>query len=640
MSFGYRAIIYIVFNSLVFLFGNNVFAQNDYYMFPIKPLRQNYLTGTMGELRPNHFHAGIDIRTDTKEGLPIYASADGYVTKVVVSTKGYGYVVYLKHPNGHTTVYAHAKQFEPILWKWVVEQQYIKQTFEIELYPSENQFFYKKGDILAYSGNTGSSGGPHLHFEIRNEKGEYLNPLQYSFGEVKDSKSPIISKVALKTLSPSSRINGQFGRFEVKVKKQGKNYVVSENIKAKGQIGLEIVTYDLMDGPTNLQGVNYIRVQQNGKLIFNFGLEKFAHEETACINTLVDYETLKKKGNWFQKCYVVDGNIIKSYNNLRNGSILINNDNNHEILTTVEDAYGNSTNLSLNLQGEQSSSAVVQTMGTSKSKRKMKRLDKFNTQLFENILKIEFVDKAPNVNILAEVFSRGKTFTLHPSYVLNDFTTVYLWNMNTAIPDSIKICDYKQDFWYNAMIPSGREVNFKHPNIDILFSATSLFDTLFLKVYHKNDEYEVNDFLLPLRSEIEITLKPQKEILDKNHTSAYSYLGKKALKYAGGSWVGNSILFKSKYPGRFTIATDYNKPVIKLVKKNKETIQFKAFDYPSGIGSCYCTVDDQWVLMQYDYKRNLFFSEKLDKTIPFKGVLKFIVKDNAGNESTFLGKIH
>ncbi len=625
--------VFIVFTAI------NGFSQNDYYMFPIKPLKQNYLTGTMGELRPNHFHAGIDIKTDFKEGLPVYASADGYVYKVVISTKGYGYVAYMKHSNGHSTVYAHLKQTEPVLWEWIKQQQYAEQTFEIELYPSENQFYYKKGDILAYSGNTGSSGGPHLHFEIRDEKGRYLNPLQFNFGEIKDTKPPIITRLALRTLSPNSRINGQFGRFEFKLKRLKNRYVSEEVIHAIGEIGLEIVTYDLMDGPTNLQGVNYISVKQNNKMIFDFALEKFEHEETPCINRMIDYETLKKKGNWFQKCYVVDGNNIKSYNNIGNGSIIINDNLKHEIIAKVADAYGNNSTLTFNIFGEPKKPDQVSVSNKFNLKRITKPKNKFSTQIFENTLKIDFVDKAPNVNILAEVFSKGKSNTVHPAYVLNDFTTVYLWDLTKSLPDSIKVCDFVQDFWFNALIPCQKEVKYESKLLDINFSAKSLFDTLFLKIYQKDLDYEINDFLLPLQSEIDITLKPPFEINDKEHSSAYTYLGRKTIKYAGGIWKGNDLYFKSKYPGKFTIATDLTKPVIKCVKKNKHSLQFKAYDYPSGIKEFNCTVEGKWVLLHYDYKRNYFFSEKLDNSIPFKGELKFVVKDNAGNESIYLGNI-
>src|SRR6478609_1459816 len=146
-------------------------------MFPIKPGKQNFLTGNMGELRPGHFHAGLDIKTDGREGLPVYAAAKGYVFRAVIGERGYGKVLFMKHPNGQITVYAHNKQFEPKLDSVMRSIQYQKQSFQVDVDFKKDEITYKKGDIVAYSGNSGSSGGPHLHFEIRDSVGNYLNPL-------------------------------------------------------------------------------------------------------------------------------------------------------------------------------------------------------------------------------------------------------------------------------------------------------------------------------------------------------------------------------------------------------------------------------------------------------------------------------
>ena len=142
-------------------------AQNggdNYYLFPIKPGKKNFLSGTMGELRSNHFHSGIDIKTDGVEGLPVYAAADGHIARIKIAHGGYGNALYMLHPNGTTTVYAHLREFKGKLGEYIRNAQYKKESFTIELFPSKGQFSYKKGDILAYSGNSGSSSGAHLHF--------------------------------------------------------------------------------------------------------------------------------------------------------------------------------------------------------------------------------------------------------------------------------------------------------------------------------------------------------------------------------------------------------------------------------------------------------------------------------------------
>lgn len=157
-----------------------------YYQFPIRPGLPNSLAGGLGDLRSNHFHAGLDIRTQQREGLPVYAAAEGYIYKVAVQRTGYGNVIYLRHPNGQTTVYGHLLKFSDPLATWVRQEQYKKQTFEIDLFPEAGQFVFKKGEVIALSGNTGGSAGPHLHFEVRDSKDNYLNPLYFGFNEIKD----------------------------------------------------------------------------------------------------------------------------------------------------------------------------------------------------------------------------------------------------------------------------------------------------------------------------------------------------------------------------------------------------------------------------------------------------------------------
>jgi len=198
--------------------------EKGYYQFPIQPERTNYLAGNMGELRASHFHAGLDIKTNGVEGLNVYAAAEGYVSRIAVSTGGYGNAVYVVHPNGTTTVYAHLQRFNKELAKYVLESQYKQKSFTVNLFPDRGRFKLKKGEVLGYSGNSGSSTGPHLHFEIRDANQEVLDPLRIGFTEIKDKIAPIAERIALKTMNINSRVNGQFGRFEFNLEKRGNEY--------------------------------------------------------------------------------------------------------------------------------------------------------------------------------------------------------------------------------------------------------------------------------------------------------------------------------------------------------------------------------------------------------------------------------
>ena len=147
------------------------------------------LSGSFAELRNNHFHSGLDIKTQGREGLKIYASASGYVSRIKISRYGYGKALYIKHPNGYTSVYAHLQKFSPEIEAYVKKRQYQGETFELELFPKAGILKVLDRQLIAFSGNTGGSGGPHLHFEIRDNQERPLNPLTFGF-DIKDTTPP------------------------------------------------------------------------------------------------------------------------------------------------------------------------------------------------------------------------------------------------------------------------------------------------------------------------------------------------------------------------------------------------------------------------------------------------------------------
>ena len=184
----------ITLNASAQFFPPKNYPQN-YFSWPVAAVKA--LSANFGELRPNHYHMGFDCRTDQKQNLPVVAAADGYITKVRIEPFGFGRSIYINHPNGLTTLYAHLNEFYPELEKYVKEQQYKLKSWKVNLDIPQNLFPVKKDSLIAFSGNTGSSQGPHLHFEIRDTKTEkVLNPGLFGFG-VPDSIPPDIYRLAI-----------------------------------------------------------------------------------------------------------------------------------------------------------------------------------------------------------------------------------------------------------------------------------------------------------------------------------------------------------------------------------------------------------------------------------------------------------
>ena len=294
------------------ILGLNCFAQDsipkNYFQSPLGiPL---YLAGNFGELRSNHFHSGLDMKTQGKEGFKIYAAADGFVSRVKISPWGYGKTIYIDHPNGYTTVYAHLQGYKGDIAEIIKKHQHEVENWEIDWLPSDTLMKVKKGDVIALSGNTGGSGGPHLHFEIRETETEHpVNPLLFGFA-IKDNIKPLIRSIILTPLNDTSYVNNKRKPQRFLVSGSAGSYKLKNetSINAYGEIGIGIETIDKLNGYGNRNGIYSIELLENSQTIFKSEMKKFSFDESRALNSLIDYEMFLRKKVRFQRSYIEPNN--------------------------------------------------------------------------------------------------------------------------------------------------------------------------------------------------------------------------------------------------------------------------------------------------------------------------------------------
>ncbi|OWY23252.1 M23 family peptidase [Sphingobacteriales bacterium UPWRP_1] len=309
------------------------------------------LAGNFGELRTNHFHTGLDCKTDGQENLNLYALADGHVSRVVVSARGYGNAVYIDYPNGFTSVFAHINTFAGQIGEYVKRKQYELQRFEIDEPVSAGLLPVYRGQVVAKSGNTGSSNGPHLHFEIRDTYSEEaINPLLFGYS-VPDDIKPGIKQLAL------YRFKGQTQEYDepsvYSTQLHNGVYATTQNLLKLNttRVGLGIKTFDQQNGLANLNGVFSIKMFDNGNPLFAFEMERINFSENRYINAHIDYQLKKEGDGLIQKCFVEPGNRLSIYKNtLQNGIIDLSDGLLHKITMEVRDVRNNTSTLSIMLQ--------------------------------------------------------------------------------------------------------------------------------------------------------------------------------------------------------------------------------------------------------------------------------------------------
>ncbi len=352
----------------------------NYFRYPLD--LAPVTAGSFGELRPNHFHSGLDFKTNQVTGFPVHAAQDGYISRLRVEFGGFGNAIYITHPSGYTTVYGHIERFAPALEKAVRQAQYAQQSDMVDFKLDPMQIEVCQGDVIAWSGNAGASVGPHLHFEIRDTKTEEtINPQLFGL-TIPDKVPPSLYAIGIYKLGgkpfsentprqfiPLTGTNGSYRLLKPQV------------INVSGETGFGIIANDVTSVSPNHNGIYSLEMKFDGKTIYTFAAERFAFDETHAINAYIDYPEFLRHRTWVQKCFIPPGSKITLYpQSVNRGVVNFNDDAVHSLEYIVKDVAGNTSTLDINVKS--SSTAAMLTTGAVGT---LFHYDKPNTFINDNL---------------------------------------------------------------------------------------------------------------------------------------------------------------------------------------------------------------------------------------------------------------
>lgn len=609
------------------------------------------LSGTFAELRTNHFHSGIDIKTGGETGKPLYAVRDGYVYRIKVSPYGFGKAIYLRHDDGEFTVYGHMDGFNDDIEEFVYQKQYASKRYEQEIYLPEDEMPVHRGQLIGYSGNSGSSQGPHLHFEIRDPEERIMNVVSYYQRSIRDDIPPIVSTIGIQAQDAASRVNGKFDKVEINPEGGNGRYSVPGIVEVQGRIGIEYHGYDLLSGAPNHCGINYARLYLDGVQVYRFEIDKFSFDEKKFINVHFDYPHYKKTRRKFQKAYVDRGNQLTCYPLAENRGLLeLQDDNVHDVRLELEDTHGNNTRVDMKLRR-----AKGETLPESL------KYDGLTTIKGETQRSNVFVCKVANPSTvhlrgLDIVYVNGDKERLKPAY-LEGNELVYLLDLDKwRLPQSISDPTTGKSipfFLRETILPEKNNI-VEYGEAQCYFPYSSVFDSLPLHIRRYpgrgdmySDIYEIGDAENPLFKSFVLNMRPEKKgqeqhmvIAERNRSGNWSFLGRE--RNDDGSIYAPSSSF-----GTFCVMADSTPPVIQpsnisdggTVSANQKTLRLRITDNFAGIDSerILCSLDERWVLFEYDAKSHSITHRMRERPSAGKHKLHVMAYDNANNlaEKTF-----
>lgn len=619
-------------------------GNNSAFYYPVDLLPS--LSGTFGELRNQHFHCGIDIRTGGQEGVPVRAAEDGFIARISVQPTSYGNCLHVKHPDGTYTVYAHLQSFAPGLVDRLRQEQLLTRQFLQEVQMGRNEFPVRKGDIIAWSGNSGASHGPHLHFEWRDEAGNVLNPLLHYADVFEDNIAPLVQEVAIEPIGTESRVQGAWEKWIIHPTGTGRWLEVPGIVQINGPVGFEYRGYDLMNGSGYSCGINRARLFLDGQLQLDMSLDRFPVEWRRSIHIHIDYDWFTRTGRRFERCYREQGNPLPFYDNSPGDGILWLDDTlTHDVVMELADMHSNTTKVHFRVK----QNAVQQKTFTGYGPGGRAWAEVKRNTLAVNILDpspaqaegLYYRDQDGVARKWEPAFRSGKVLTwLMPLYEGNFPELVYDQSGRVRIPfHFVKEVAANQ----NVLVHLSEEAS-------VFFPYGSLFQSLALQAERKprtagmaSDSYKIGDDRVPLQGVFVVGFAPPP---GSQHADNLVVCQRK-----GGNWsyAGNSrdqdgtLMASSQQFGEFCLMADNSSPVITPVNvregvkvpSSQQSLAFRVSDQLSGLDlqEIYCTLDDEWVLFEYNPRTAQLYHLLETRPAPGKHILRIRIQDKAGNQT-------
>ena len=563
--------------ALTIAFSQQTFPQ-DYFSPPLKiPVATS---GTFGELRANHFHSGFDLRINGVIGEPVYAVADGYVSRIRISSSGGGKMLYIDHPNGFRSVFFHLDSYEGEVGKYVYDYQYRNKKFEFEVFTEKGKFPVKKGQQIARAGNTGSSGGPHLHYELRySANDETLNPLLFGL-KMEDNISPTIRGINVylaNSESPGTCISTLKETVKQAVKgKDGKTKTVTKTVdidtlKAWGMLYFGIDYTDKSAGSTNI-GVPKVKLTIDDTVYFSYHIKSFRFDQTRYVNAMIDYPMYIKNGKRYLVSRILPGNKIHLIEESKNNGYFDCTDGKlHKVVYEVTDFKGNTAKRTFYLQSDEKAKRVISG-------------------------------------------SPQDTFYTNTRFAHTSTNRI-------SIEDRFSLTAVAGTFFE-----------------DILFRYREEQDTI--KRYYSNLYHLGQEQPIPAFHSYTLQIKPTVPIPERLKNKAIIVRIENGKLYSeGGKWEGGYLTMSTRNFATFAISLDTIPPEISPVnfsnnKQSPATLKVRIKDSLSGIKSYNCYLNNEWILAEYDAKTNTLILDSGKKLRKGNNKLKVIVVDNCGNQKT------